>query len=280
MTTPKVDSKRAIKTVVLVDNDRLFLEAITELLTASGYAVHTAQDGLEALAVIRQVRPDCIVLDIVMPKLDGGQVCAAVRLDPALRHIPIVVFSGLGPPDFALFPGVSADAYVAKGSLSSATENILKAVQAFEEQGAATTPGPVLGYETFRARQIVKELLLERRHLRAVLRAAAPGAVELDPDGRIILANPRACQLLERRETQLVGELFSALAPPPQQKKLQDLLADLVRSGQPAECQAIFHLGARAFPIRLAPIVEENACTALLVILEGESPAPVEGSGR
>ncbi len=92
MNAPKkgsqADAARPIQTIVFVDDDRFFLDAITEILISHGYVVHTAQDGLEALALIRKLKPDCIVLDVVIPKLDGGQVCAAVRLDASLRHIP------------------------------------------------------------------------------------------------------------------------------------------------------------------------------------------------
>ncbi len=67
------ETKRSIKTIVFADDDRFFLEAITEFLASNGYTVHPAQEGLEALQLIRQVKPDCVILDIVLPKLDGGR---------------------------------------------------------------------------------------------------------------------------------------------------------------------------------------------------------------
>jgi len=62
-------------TVVFADNDPIVLEAITELLRTKGYEVHPTQDGLEALQAIRRIRPSYVILDIVLPKIDGSRVC-------------------------------------------------------------------------------------------------------------------------------------------------------------------------------------------------------------
>jgi PAS domain S-box-containing protein len=266
----------ARKTIVFVDNDRLILEAMTELLSTKGYTVHTARDGLEALSVIRQTKPDFVILDIVIPKLDGGRVCAAVRQDPSLKHTPIIAFSGLSAQDYRLFPGLSADAYVAKGPLATALQNILKAIKHFEEKGPDSAEGQILGYENFRSRGLVDELLRERHHLVAILRVVAPGALELDRGGRIIMANPGACEILGKREAHLVGELFSSLFPTSQQSGAQTLLTDLVRSEEPAQCHTAFRLAGTVTAVRLIPIIEDNACTGLLVILEGKASKPEE----
>lgn len=256
------------KTIVFVDNDRFFLEAMTDLLSEKGFVVRTAQDGLEALSVIRDVVPDYILLDIVIPKIDGGRVCAAVRQDDRLRHIPIIAFSGLSPQDYRLFPDLKADAYIAKGPLPIAIENILKVIGQFEGGGRETAEGQVLGYENFRPRQIVNELLLERRHLAAILRAFGLGVLELNRDGRIVMANPSACDILGKKEGQLVGELFSSLFPLPHQEGVQELLTELVRTPEPGHFRTALRLGDIEVPIRLASIVEEKECGGLLVTLE------------
>ncbi len=278
MTIPNDMTSSAKKTVVFVDNDRLILEAMTELLSAKGYAVHAARDGLEALSVIRQVQPDYIILDIVLPKVDGGRVCAAIRQDPLLKHTPIIAFSGLSAQDYRLFPDLSADAYVAKGPMTTAFQNILRALSHFEETGRETAEGKILGYEHFRSRRLVDELLRERLHLLAILRVVAPGALEIDRGGRIVMANPGACDILGKRESQLAGELFTSLFPTPQRKGVQDLLTDLVRPKDPAQCHTAFRLAGAVIAVRLIPILEDSICTGLLVIREGkESRLEKEG---
>jgi CheY-like chemotaxis protein len=270
MTLPNPPRASGRKTIVFVDNDRFFLDAMTDALQEKGFAVRTAHDGLEALSVIREVLPDYILLDIVLPKVDGGRVCAAVRQDDRLQHIPIVAFSGLSPQDYHLFPDLKADAYVAKGPLPTAVENILKVIADLEQGGRLAAEGRVLGYENFRPRQIVNELLVERRHLAAILRALGLGVLELNQDGRIVMANPSACEILGKREGQLMGERFSSLFAPAQREGVQQLVTELVRSAEPASVRTALGLGIADRPVRLASIVEEGKCSGLLVTFEAK----------
>ena len=270
----KAEVKRPIKTIVLADDDRFFREAITELLTSNGYAVHTAQDGLEALQRIQQVKPDCVLLDVVLPKLDGGQVCGMIRRDASLPPMPIIVISSLSPADYSFFPDLSADAYVAKGALPTTCENILKAVRSFEEGTAGSGEGRLLGFDELKSRRLVNELLLERRFLRAIFEVLAPGALVLNPDGRIIMANPGACDILETGGRQLVGEFFASLLPLADQKRVQDLLRDFGRSEEPIHCRTTFRFHTKALRARLDSIQEERSCTGFVVIPEGEASKP------
>jgi DNA-binding response OmpR family regulator len=258
------------QTVVLIDDDAMILEAMTDALSAAGYAVRTARDGLEGLALIRAVKPDFIVLDIVLPKLDGGQLCAALRQEPGLQETPIIIFSGLGPNDHGYFPHLKADAYVAKGRLPVAAQNLLAALAGLAASRPADADRQFLGYENFRSRRIVNELLLARRHLQAVLRIVAPRALELDRDGHIAWMNAGACEILARTEAELIGEGFAALALPADQAGLWSDLADLVESGESVQVVTKLNLDGRRVGARLIPIVEDAVCTGILVMLEGE----------
>lgn len=79
-----------IARVMLVDDEQDLVSALRRSLNDEGYEVLTACDGLEALTVARRSRPDVIVLDIVMPRLDGLQVCQILRRDPTLAAVPIL----------------------------------------------------------------------------------------------------------------------------------------------------------------------------------------------
>ncbi len=274
MKAPKADGRRSIQTIVFADDDRFFLEAISETLTSNGYAVHAAQDGLEAIQLIQQIKPDCIILDVVLPKLDGGQVCGMVRLDASLSPIPIIVISSLSPADYSFFPDLSADAFVAKGPLPTTCQNILTAIRSFEDGDAATGERRLLGYDNLKSRRLVNELLLERRFLRAIFEVLAPGALVLNPDGRIIMANPGACAILQTQGRQLIGKLFASLFPNADQKEVQGLLMDFGRSEEPIHCETTFRFRTKILRARLASIHEEKSCTGLVVILEGGASPP------
>jgi len=76
--------------ILLVDDERDLVWALRHGLSDEGYEVLTAYDGAEALGVARRHRPELVILDIVMPRLDGLQVCRRLRRDPTLAAVPIL----------------------------------------------------------------------------------------------------------------------------------------------------------------------------------------------
>ncbi len=278
MPKPKGQTDRVRKTIVFVDNDRLFLEAVADFLHANGYDVQTAGDGLEALSLIRKVKPDYIILDIVLPKLDGGQVCAAIRQDAKLRHTPIIAFSALSPQDYRFFSSLSADVYVAKGPLTAALQNIQTALRDFEQRGQEEMDGQILGYGNFQPHQMVRELLLERRHTTALLEAILPGVLEVGREGRILMVNPRACALLQKKQGQLVGEAFASLCPPGDRGRVTALVAELLDSPETTSVRTTLRLAERVVPVRLTRVVDEDE-RSLLVVFESEQAAAEKARG-
>ncbi len=83
--------------VLVVDDDPDILEAISLILKANGYDVVTANDGIDGLNKLKEERPDMMILDLLMPKLDGFGVCKELK-DPRWAkygHIPIIILSSV-----------------------------------------------------------------------------------------------------------------------------------------------------------------------------------------
>ena len=76
--------------ILLADDEQDLVWAVRHSLSDEGYEVLTAYDGMEALAIARCHRPDLVILDIAMPRLDGLQVCRRLRRDPTLAAVPIL----------------------------------------------------------------------------------------------------------------------------------------------------------------------------------------------
>ncbi len=254
--------------LVFADNDALLREAIGELLRSKGYAVHLAEDGLAAWNGIRAHRPAYVILDVVMPKLDGGQVCWLVRRDPALRNTPIIAFSSLGAQDFRHYPNLSADAYVAKGDLATACQHLLQALAHLQEHGRTDLAGGIFGYDASRPRELVAEMLRELRRYATLVRALGPATMELDADGRIVRISPGACDVLGRSETQAVGASVAALCAPRDRATLQQLLGELTTATQPERCRTVVRFADQAIPVHLCALVDEGRCTGVLLILD------------
>ncbi len=83
-------------TIVIADDDPAILEILARVLTTAGHRVIRADRGDTALQMIKHERPKLIFLDVLMPGLDGLQVCTAVRADPSLTRTPVVLLSAMG----------------------------------------------------------------------------------------------------------------------------------------------------------------------------------------
>ena len=77
--------------VLVVDDDEDNIRIISTMLLARGYEVRLARDGRGAVESIRQQRPDLVILDVMMPRMDGMQVLDAIRADPRLASLPVIL---------------------------------------------------------------------------------------------------------------------------------------------------------------------------------------------
>lgn len=82
-----------IKKVLLAEDDRFLRRACETALSRRGMTVVAAEDGEQALALIRSERPDLVLLDLLMPKMTGIEVLRALRADESIRDIPVLILS-------------------------------------------------------------------------------------------------------------------------------------------------------------------------------------------
>jgi twitching motility two-component system response regulator PilH len=104
-----------VSNVLVVEDSPPQREMITNLLKENGMEVTTANDGVEALEQIKGFRPDIVVMDIVMPRMNGYELCRHLKRDPQTKEVPVVMCSTKGE-DFDRHWGMKqgADAYIAK----------------------------------------------------------------------------------------------------------------------------------------------------------------------
>ena len=102
-------------TIVVVEDDPDLLEILKESLTREGYQVKTANNGIDGLKLIKDTAPDLVCLDVMMPGMDGIEVCRELRADKSLRGLPIMMLTAKGDEsDVVLGLGVGADDYITK----------------------------------------------------------------------------------------------------------------------------------------------------------------------
>jgi DNA-binding response OmpR family regulator len=103
------------KKVLVVDDDPDLLDLVSFNLRKAGFWVGTADDGAQALSKVRSFSPDLMLLDVMMPELDGLEICEMLRRDPATAGIPIILLTALSS-ELARINGLGsgADDYVTK----------------------------------------------------------------------------------------------------------------------------------------------------------------------
>lgn len=89
-------TKESKKKILIVEDDTFILEMYATKLLNFGYDVLTATDGDEALKIVKDKKPDFILLDLVLPSVDGFDVLKAVRKNPKSKSIPVILLTNLG----------------------------------------------------------------------------------------------------------------------------------------------------------------------------------------
>jgi two-component system alkaline phosphatase synthesis response regulator PhoP len=163
------------QTILLVDDDPDILQMISYNVEKEGYTVHCAADGEEGVKLAKKVKPDLVLLDVMMPKMDGIEVCQIIRENSDIEQ-PIIAFLTSRSEDYSQIAGFKAggDDYITK---------------------------PI------RPRVLISriEALLRRKH------KEESEVSEEAPQGHVVLDRERFLLLLENKEIQLPKKEFELL---------------------------------------------------------------------
>lgn len=124
--------------ILFVEDDPLIIKIYTTRLTADGHVVLSAENGQDGLAIAQKEIPDLIVLDIMMPRMDGFGVLSAIRADEKLKQKPVLIYSNLAQEDeIARAKSLGATEFVIKANVSP-TEMVTKIKQYLGTPAAST----------------------------------------------------------------------------------------------------------------------------------------------
>ena len=164
-------------TILVADDNPGDRELVSSLLRDKDYRLVFAENGSLALDVASRVSPDLILLDVMMPDLDGFDVCRKIRQDPQIGEVPIIMITAL-----------NSSRHVIKGIQVGADEFISKPYNVDELRARIDN---VIHMNRFR------QLVNERKRFEWVVENADEGYLSLDTDGQITYANSRACTYLD-----------------------------------------------------------------------------------
>jgi two-component system cell cycle response regulator len=168
--------------ILLVDDEPAGLETLEDLLLVEGYALESATNGHDALAKTDHFSPDLILLDVMMPGMDGYEVCRRLRAQPHTAEIPIILLTALDDRQSRI-----------QGIEAGADDFISKPYDRLELRARVRT---ITKLNRFR------NLSMERLKFELVVNNSSSAYILLDENGRCSFANPRAFSFLELVKTE------------------------------------------------------------------------------
>ncbi len=259
--------------VLVADDDCLLVEHLQEGLEGRGYQVFSAFDGIQALDHVHRQVPDYLVLDLVMPKVDGIQICRHVKEDPRLRSIPIILLTKTAPESAEWLKQVRADAYVAKQGADATFHDLCVILEAFEKGTAPPLAAlQVRGVEETEPRRIVTDFLTHTAHCNVLFHNLGEGVVFLDSSHRILYVNPAGAALLGSHEQHVVGKPLCTILGAQDADPLLLALKDLASREGLATERIVYAYGDRTFHLTITNLLGKGRAANQLLLIRDVSP--------
>lgn len=173
--------------VLVVDDSPETLSLLTDALEDAGVTVLVATEGANALALVEQITPDVILMDAIMPGLDGFETCRRLKANTALAHVPVIFMTGL-----------------------SETENIVRGLDA---GGVDYVAKPVVPDEIIARMRVHLANARQTQSAQVALDAAGRFLMSAALDGRVLWSTPQANRLIGTVLAPLAGEGYLLPAP-------------------------------------------------------------------
>ncbi|EIJ43921.1 PAS domain S-box [Beggiatoa alba B18LD] len=205
--------------ILIVDDKSTNIQFLGMVLRQQNYRISVAQDGYQAIKIVDKIIPDLILLDIMMPEMDGFETCLKLKENPALKNVPIIFLTAKDDTEDILkgFQLGAAD-YITKPFNSAvllarvATHiNLRQKTQLLEQQRQKTQIALQISQEKYR-------FLVENQ---------TDFVIKLDAQGQFLFASPSYCEKLQKNENQLLGTTFTQYLIPEEQTNFTQLCEQL-----------------------------------------------------
>lgn len=253
------------KKAVVVDNNKFILELVRIILEAHGYEVRLAENGLSALELLSDYRPAVIFIDMVMPKINGEQLCRIIRSNPEFKTTYLVILSAVAAEQLGDFSQCGADACIAKGPYKKMEKHISSVLGYIEKNDTIALGKQIFGYDTVKEREITNELIAIKRHYEIALNNISDGFLELAANNKIVFTNYSAARMLGVPEEKLLSTDFCQLFPPTERQQIETILDRLETPLQIGEA-ADFRLNGKNVLFNFEPIIDRGQKTVIVIV--------------
>ncbi len=242
------ESMRRSSTILVVDDEQNIRDLFSSLLAGPDYLLLFAANGADALESAYRHIPDLVLLDIMMPGMDGFEVCRRLRRDPRTKELPIIIVTALNDRQSRLL-----------GIQAGADDFISKPFDLEELDARIRSITRLNRYRT---------LLSERTKFERLLDLSPDGIIIVDSKQNVILANPAMHRMIgAENEEGLVGLPFASLLAPDQDMSYGDLLKGAAGSSQRLTETAFVRRDGSPVPVELSAgsVLHEEQGTLYLI---------------
>ena len=228
--------------ILVVDDEPEILGVFTLILNAAGYDVLTASTGQHGLQLAREKRPDLVLLDVMLPDLNGMEVCKQIKSDPDLRDVFVVLISG----------GATNAAHKVEGLESGADDYMVKPLDSEELLARIRT--------IVRLRDTTAALRASEQHYRRLVEILPDAVGLIDLHGRLTSANRQAVEMLGYAgPEELLGKSVFDLTPPEEHERVKADITVTLETGvkRNTEYTMLRKNGSR-FPVELSAVVSTD----------------------
>lgn len=203
-----------IKNVLVADNNDRIRRELSHWLEQRGYTVRTAADGLEALEMLEAFLPELIIVDRVMPGIDGAKLCRVIRGREQFAGVCLIMISSIAAEQCIDPANYGVDACIAKSGTDNLVAYLDMLLAELASHGTIREDRRLLGVKDVTKREVTLELLALQKHHELVLDIIYDGVVVLNHQGRITDINHCALVIFgDCEEEMLGGDFFSCLEP-------------------------------------------------------------------
>ncbi len=254
--------------ILAVDNHHLMLKFYTRMLEKYGHEFLTAENGLDALEILKSFIPEVILLDMIMPNIDGKKLTRIIRRTPHLKDVKIIFVSAVTAEEQLDLDKYGANGCIAKGTFATMESNIVDMLTRLENGSSLAPHEKIKGLDNLFEREITKELIYSKRHFEIILHNMSEGIMELSKNNIIVYANPAAVSLTGVSEENLLGSNFTDLFSGAHQKKIQSLLKSekTIEQKESYSADSPFEINDQSFYLNILPVSEEGKKTRIAIL--------------
>jgi PAS domain S-box-containing protein len=255
-----------MKKILIVDNDQRILQFLNKTLAEAGHQVVVAQDGLAALEALKAYTPDIIIVDLIIPNIDGKQLCKIIRQKERFKNAYIIILSAIVAEEKTNIVDMGVNACIAKAPFEEMGKNVLWTINETALATAHCTSGKVIGINGIYPRKMTKKLLSAKNHFELILSKMLEGIVEITSEGKIVYANPAFISLGNRSEEKLFGSIFVDLFTNADHKRVKEFIETEDVDSSPINEQAPVTLNSYQVTLKLLSLETEGGPTRIIIL--------------